>query len=454
MATYYIDPVNGNDADDGLSWANAFLTLNGAEDEPVAAGDTVYVGPGVYRELLTCDVSGGGVGTPITYIGDVTGENTDGVGGIVRITASDDDQTATRDYCINGTLKEYRTFRGFQMDTAALYGVYDFGIYFILEDCVIILCYYAGMRVDGNTPTGFIVRRCIFSDFYLRGIWMVMGVEESVAGLIENCSFIAMTDAAVYVEKLDDLVVKNCMCIGVGTGVRAVAALAGTIDVNNCIFESIGTALRAAAAGDLVEDYNTFFNNDTDRTNVNVGGNSVTYPALFRAPILLDGYKFPWCFGELSEWSQVRAITGTSEPSDDLFGIGRPATAAKNSWGPVQFHDMERETTTTRTGGVSMTLHDAGLLQIWVPVTAVSTTISVYVYREANYAGTNPRLIVKQPGVADDVTTDANAASQWNLLTTTLTPAADPPYVVVELQSLNTAVALAYDVFFDDLVVS
>ncbi len=53
MTDYFVDPVNGNDADDGLSWADAFLTLNGAEDEPVAAGDRVFCGPGVYRELLT-----------------------------------------------------------------------------------------------------------------------------------------------------------------------------------------------------------------------------------------------------------------------------------------------------------------------------------------------------------------------------------------------------------------
>jgi hypothetical protein len=63
-------------------------------------------------------------------------------------------------------------------------------------------------------------------------------------------------------------------------------------------------------------------------------------------------------------------------------------------------------------------------------------------------------MVIKQPGQADDTTTDAAAASQWNLLTTTLTPAADPPYVIVELQSLNTAAALAYDVFFDDLKVT
>jgi hypothetical protein len=89
MATYYVG-IGGNDSNDGTSWSSRKLTLNGAEDIPVAAGDTVYVGPGTYREMLTCDV-GGSDGSPITYIGDYDGSHTDGVGGIVRISGSDDD---------------------------------------------------------------------------------------------------------------------------------------------------------------------------------------------------------------------------------------------------------------------------------------------------------------------------------------------------------------------------
>ena len=79
MTTLYVGP-GGSDANNGLSWANRRLTLNGIEDKPVVAGDTVYVGPGVYRETLTVDVAGSS-GNPITYIADVTGEHTDGIGG-------------------------------------------------------------------------------------------------------------------------------------------------------------------------------------------------------------------------------------------------------------------------------------------------------------------------------------------------------------------------------------
>jgi len=190
----------------------------------------------------------------------------------------------------------------------------------------------------------------------------------------------------------------------------------------------------------------------------------VTYPPLFRPPLLhagagqVSGYRFPIpAMGELSEWSQIRAITGASERTVDLLGITRPATAAKNSWGAVQYHDVEREATTTYDGSAaSIRLGDAGVHQIWVPVSNESTTFSVYCYREADYAGTNPRMVIKQPGQADDTTTDAAAASQWNLLTTTLTPAALPPYVIVELQSHNTdtANAATNDCFFDGLTVS
>ena len=59
MPTYFVGS-GGNDGNSGLTWALRKLTLNGAEDVPVIAGDTVIVGAGVYRELLTVDVDGGG----------------------------------------------------------------------------------------------------------------------------------------------------------------------------------------------------------------------------------------------------------------------------------------------------------------------------------------------------------------------------------------------------------
>jgi len=138
----------GSDGANGLSWANRKLTLNGVEDTPVVAGDTIYVGPGIYRETLTCDVPGTS-GNIITYIGDVTGENTDGIGGPVTVCGSDDDiGLADRTYGIyaasgNG---DYRTFRGF------IFRGSTYGLQLIDSDNVI---YEDCISVD--QPTSFLI---------------------------------------------------------------------------------------------------------------------------------------------------------------------------------------------------------------------------------------------------------------------------------------------------------
>jgi hypothetical protein len=161
MATYYVGS-GGSDAASGLSWAARKLTLNGAEDVPVAAGDTVYVGPGVYRELLTVDVSGS-AGQPVTYIGDVSGEHTDGVGGVVRVTGSDNDQAAARANCITASSKAYRTFRGFSFDTTSSHLIAaTSGASWIVEDCVFQGAGGICISVTGSAATGWSIRRCFF----------------------------------------------------------------------------------------------------------------------------------------------------------------------------------------------------------------------------------------------------------------------------------------------------
>lgn len=458
----------GNDGDSGLTWALRKLTLNGVEDTPVVAGDDIYVGPGVYREQLTVDVSGAG-GNIITYIADVTGENTDGVGGLVRITASDNDTTATRTICIlNAGGYDYRTFRGFKFEFGTSgqvrFQTVNTVTNWILEDCIF------GEATDSG-GYGFVtwsitgvdditIRRCIFFSHRLSAIYFNPSGPDAASSIdIENCIFFGDGwGESIKIDETDGITIRNCTFHGCAEGIDVDDNNTNgyTTYVYNCYFAGTGSAaLEGGVIGDITEDYNSFWNCFAKRVNTNTGANSQSYPMFWDFGLLFDGIRFQKSPFAPSDYSALTAITGTGELNTDLFGIARPATAAKNSWGAIQFHDAERETTTTRGASTaSITLHDAGVHQIWVPVTNVSTTISVYVYREANYAGTNPRLVVKQPGQSDDTTTDAAAASQWNELTTTLTPAADPPYVVVELQSLNTAAAGNYDIFFDDLTVT
>jgi hypothetical protein len=456
MTTYYVGP-GGNDGSAGTSWATRKLTLNGAEDIPVTAGDTVYVGPGVYRETLTVDVNGTS-GNVITYIGDVTGEHTDGIGGVVRVTGSDDDQTSTRAMCIDSNNKDYRTFRGFRFDGTSAYEVridHD-STHITIEDCFVEGEAYNdyGIYVTGGAASNVTIRRCVlisagYSIYVLSGAGLT-----ATSCVIENCLMMSGT-YGVYWAGTGGWVARNCTIAGMlGAGFRANGLGGESNTVNNCSIFGCYNGIVASAVGEIVEDYNNFSGCLGNRSNTNVGAHSQAYMTLPLSPVLLSGYKIPWWFGELSEWSALRAITGASERTEDLRGQLRPTTAAKNSWGALQFHDVEHESTTLHDGAASIKLSDAGLVQMWIPHSGEQITVSVYAYREADYAGTLPRMVIKQPGQSDRTTTDTGSASAWNLLSDTFTPASDPEYVVAELQSLNTAAAGSYAAYFDDLQVS
>src|SRR3990167_10905572 len=116
MTTLYVDGTRPDDTGDVLTIATAKKTLNGAEDIPVAACDLVHVrNTSTYRETLTVDVSGT-AGNPIEYRGDYLGTIFGDAPNPVRITGSDNDQTAARANCIAATSKDYRTFSGFVFD--------------------------------------------------------------------------------------------------------------------------------------------------------------------------------------------------------------------------------------------------------------------------------------------------------------------------------------------------
>lgn len=463
MTTYYVGS-GGSDGSAGTSWATRKATLNGAEDIPVAAGDTVYVGPGTYRELLTCDISGSS-GSPITYVADVSGAHTDGVGGRVRITGSDNDQSGTRANCINVNGKSYRTFQSFSLDgaTTSLIASATAAANLTITDCTGLaeeapFC----VRLQAG-PTNLLIDRC----YFIGGPGTSSGSSATIAtehtstinsgNVIRNSTLLSSYDG-IYITGCGGTTIRNCLiAFHADDGIDLDNSIAGqTVTVNNCILLlNRGTAFEASSSGQLSENYNTLIGNASSRTNVATGGSSVTYHSGLALPILLATYRFDVpLLGELAEHSALRAITGTGAPSDDLFGIARPATASKIGWGPVQFMDVQRETTTVNNGSASLKLPDAGRVSFRVPTDGTEITVSVYVYREANYAGTNPQLVVRQPGQSDRTTTDAGSSGAWNQLSDTFTPAASPPWVDVELVSNNTATSGSYAVYADDLDVA
>ena len=158
--------------------------------------------------------------------------------------------------------------------------------------------------------------------------------------------------------------------------------------------------------------------------------------------------------GKLSEWSQVRAIGGTNESAEDLYGFARPVSNSKNSWGAIQFVGPTRSSIAVQEGAVSLELPDAGRMQFFIPTVNSQMTFVVQAYYQSAYAGTLPQMIIRQPGQSDDTTTDAGNSETFNRLATTLTPAANPPYIAMILASDNTATTGPYKIFFDAIETS
>lgn len=462
MTDRYVGP-GGSDGASGLSWALRKETLNGVEDTPVVAGDTVYVGPGTYRETLTIDVAGSS-GQIITYIADVTGENTDDVGGMVRITGSDDDETLTRAKCIyfDGS-GDYRTFRGFSFDMASTYLVDVWSNSWdnvIFEDC-----YFGGsldsgdigLHADvaiGTTADTLTIRRCVFQT-YGKAIDLLSVVSERNSNIfIENCLFFGGAEPSIYSSRAYGFTVKNCTFVASqmdSNAVETVITAGGNKSyVYNCLV--LGGYLKAGNAENIVEDYNVFASPpDADPTIAITGGaNSHLRSAIMTTPIVMDGFFLNPINYMVSPGSDIRSLAcGQTPPSDDLFGITRPTTDSKKTRGAIQFNQPTREATTVPTGETeSLNFDDAMAYQIFIPITGKQMRVSVQVNRETNYAGTLPQMVIKQPGQSNRTTTDTGSVGTWNVLSDQFTPASTPTFIVMELRSNNTATSGSYQTFF------
>lgn len=286
MANIYVGPSSAGSAN-GTSWANRYGTLNAAEDKPVAAGDVVIIGPGTYRETLTVDISGSS-GNPVTYEGDYTGAQTDGVGGVIRVTGSDNDQTPTRNNAVSASGKNYRTFRNisFEMNNAnqGLVNVAGTSTNWILENCAFAHALGSRMLNFDGGGSAHTVRRCFFGYNNGVGIYITNGsTVDNTGTVIENCILLASRVAGIRTGRIGGITIKNNTIISCGIGIHVETALTAgqVVTANNNIIMCNSTALQSVASGWLVEDYNALFANSTDRTNVSTGSNSNAYPPLF-----------------------------------------------------------------------------------------------------------------------------------------------------------------------------
>lgn len=490
----------GSDANNGLSWATRKLTLNGAEDTPVVAGDVVYVGAGTYRELLTVDVSGGNLATgsasvtasvtqgspivigngtawlsnsapdyvfqtpaiasgvdgvttlvtgtshvftsaagnfqaghvgysirintvgaflitaiggatsitvakpdnssfampagtglnynvgpeqpydilsvdsdtqitlkkpwgapgftalqfatynPIRYIGDYLGQNTDGVGGVVRVTGSDNDQTATRAQCINAAAqRNFRAFANFQFDTTTGSEVSNVGgTYWIIDKCFFHPCAASGVSCTAATQYTCTVQNCyFFTNASQSGVaFSHTLVLDNLAHLVQNCVFVSGTIGVSH-TRTGGVTVRNNSFVGrivQGVSISIALTVGQTITVNNCVIQGCQNGLTATVAGEITENYNAFFANTTNRQLTLTGANSIAYPALFdtrwffqmvnagAGPYNPTQVTAPF---DLSPASQLINLAGFNPSPSDMRGTAIQNT--QRDWGAIEY---------------------------------------------------------------------------------------------------------------------
>ena len=400
---------------------------------------------------------------PIYLIGDVTGVETDGIGGVVRITGTDDDQAHNRSNSIDADTDDYWFIRGFQLDCCSegIYG--DACNYWTVEDCVFFDHLNYGINLDNSERTT--IRRCIMMGGHAAsGIYVFSNpAKNNVQSLFENL-FVDCGAALTVVARMGGVTIKNCTsgfasCAIISTNNQTVGTGVFVHDCllhNQCTTVGVNAALSAAVLGQIIEQYNNLWNNADDRNLVGVAANSTTHPYLPMLPLLSGRPRNPTTLFAPSEWDATRYLAGLYGKNMDLYGVHNEMAQTRRSWGCTHAYATVRSEDQfqgTFTG--SLYMEDAMEQQFVFPVRENwDYTATVWAYLEANYAGNAPQMVVRQPGMVTVTATSTGAIGAWHQLSVTFTTGADMDWVSVGLKSRNTSVLANIGAYFQDLTVN
>lgn len=482
MTTYYVDPVNGADANNGLGpdasnatnkpWKTLAKLLGAAG---FASGDTAYLAPGTYRELVTAAMTSATVETKV--LGDPQNKQgfkdssgvAVGAGPVIWTAYTSGDKAAPGSTLFTLSDRDFLTFQY---------------IWFIQGSNVIVNaaatshdikfldCAFTGITISSNgcftitaaaaTALHWLIDRCIFMQF--RGTVCAVTVPQAAttAGDVD-VDFVIQNSIGIYVasflsgggttstgDKPGGLVVRNCTILGnstlLGTSTAAWSTTVTSKAYNNVVLTS-GTAISANASGQIVEDYN-LIQAGTARTNVTAGTHTIadnSYAPLFHfgQERLWAGFQrrffepiagSPWLgFGNdgtqtaYDERNNPRPAGGLSA----LPAVG--ALERSNTWG--------QETITVHGGTNAIACIGPGYQDFLVPVDATATTVTVYLRYGSNYTGPLPIFEVLQNdelGISYASDTVTAAVNTWDQRSLTFT-ASKSGFVTIRVRSQDTS---------------
>lgn len=497
MATYYVNFVDGLDANNGLGPDASAATnkpwktigkLLGASG--MASGDTAYLAPVVFREAVTAALTNPTVDTKI--IGDpanAQGFKTSGgvllSGGEVQWSTYTTNDTTAPSTSANLTLAG-RNFLSFSYihfvngnsnntinatTTAASKSINLTACSFFfapLNQTMINLLGIAGVA------SNWTIDRCTFlGGAYSTAIGIVLPrvatTDYDANIVIKNSLFVCwrnqvtVASNAALTNKGGGVKIYNCQSYGLNGTTLIVtndANLSTTFPclVYNSVMIGHENGVSAFTSGQILEDYN-YFDCFTPRVNVSTGTHSkdqTTYAPLIEiGQSWLQGrYGEPW--GNLYPSGPLASLgtNATYAPVSDFLGRPRAASwsGANPAIGHLDRNDIAvRETTTVRTGANAIKIPGIGTQDFQVPVDAASTTVTVYGRYDTNHATTNkPQMSVvngEECGVSTATATMTAAVDTWEQLSLTFTPTIKG---VVTIRLVSRSAASTGNAFWDD----
>jgi hypothetical protein len=307
-------------------------------NSPVRPGDSVYVGAGTYRAVVTQ----GATWSPafngvVNIVGDVTGQFT-GDAGMVQLTAyTTNDKTApsaTTLLNLNGKSNlafSNIMFVGGSATVVTATAATSQNITF--RDCAFVSGTQATNGIAATASyavaLNWIIDRCFFGP--TRGTSLIFTVttgvgpnDYDITTTVSNCTFlgcgqsrtIIVTNSGAAAQKGNGLRVRNVFAVGSAANfldTTTSTSLVFPTSVYNSMFmgSGTGTGLSTGAPGSLVEDYNVILFS-TARSGVTVGAHSIS-----------DGSYAPlFHFGQERIWGGLLRPFGEPMAGSPLLGFG------------------------------------------------------------------------------------------------------------------------------------
>lgn len=307
MAIYYVR-IYGSDSNNGLSPSTAWRTIQKAlGNSGISSGDILYIGAGIYRELITVTMVNP---TSETFIiGDYDGSNT-GDAGEIRITNHliNDETLPSNSNLISLNTRNFLTFKNIIFNcsnglTAVLSLATSTNIKFI--DCnFLISSLFSGassrrgidITVGFGINANWLIDRCTFISNavgYCISILLATGSGEDYNANIKitNSFFISttntinITSSGTSSNEGGGIYIYNCFLLGsISTSTLRVGGslFLYPVEIINCIIyiSSGSTAISASEYGNIKENYNLIYCTKP-RSNCPIGLQTVTDNSVF-----------------------------------------------------------------------------------------------------------------------------------------------------------------------------